>query len=186
MKAPVLTTDRLILRSFEAGDVEPFAEVMSNKEAMWDLYSIEGVPQDPIGFATWLIDDALSSWAKSGFGNWAICTNSSDLGPHQRVIGFAGFTSEEHLSLPSQEALEVGYTIRPEFGGNGLATEASVAVIEYGFDVLRTNKIVAVTSPNNMSSRRMMERLGMEYSKNISAYGSDCVLYAVTKEHWKS
>ena len=187
MRAPTLATERLIMRSFESDDVSAIAEVMSDKEAMSDLYAITGVPDDPVGFATWLINDAISSWNKSGFGNWAVCTNSSDLGLDQGVIGFAGFLSEELLLESSEEALEVGWGIHPGFGGRGLATEASVAVLGYGFDVIEADKILAITSRENSPSRRLMERLAMKQSENASPYGyDDCVQYTVTKEQWRS
>ena len=51
MKAPILETERLILRSFESDDVPAFAEVMSDREAMKDLYAIGGAPDEPLGFA---------------------------------------------------------------------------------------------------------------------------------------
>jgi len=187
MKAPTLATERLILRSFESDDVSAFAEVMFDKEAMRDLYAIGGAPDEPVGFAMWFINDAITSWRKSGFGNWAVCANSSDLGLDQRVIGFAGFLSAELLLENPDEALEVGWGIHPGFGGRGLATEASAAVLEYGFDVIKADKIVAISSLENWRSRRLMERLGMIRSENGSPYGyDDCVLYAVTKGQWKS
>ena len=160
---------------------------MVDKEAMRDLYAIEGVPGEPVGFARWLIDDALASWRKSGFGNWAICANSADLGPNQRVIGFAGFLSEELLLEDPDEALEAGWGIHPDFWGRGLATEASVAVLEYGFGVIEASKIMAITSCDNWPSRRLMERLGMTPSESASPYGyDDCVLYAIDKNQWES
>ena len=186
MNVPLLITERLILRDFTTDDIEAFAEVVSDKEAMWDLYSIEGAPDDAIGFAAWLIDDAITSWNRSGFGNWAVRANSSDLSFNQRVIGFAGFVSEALLTEDPNEALEVGWGIHPEFGGRGLATEASIAVLDYGFDVMDADKIVAITDHENKSSRRMMERLGMTFSENVSAYGdNNCVLYSITKDQWR-
>ena len=183
MKAPTLATDRLTLRSFESDDVSAFAEVMFDKNAMSDLYFLEGAPQEPVGFATWLINEAITCWNRSGFGKWAVWANSSDLGPDQRVIGFAGLLPEELLLENPEEALEVGWGVHPEFGGRGLATEASVAVLEYGFDVIKADKILAITSHDNSPSRRLMERLGMKQSENVSPYGyDDCVLYTVTKE----
>lgn len=186
MRAPTLATERLTLRSFEADDVSALAEVMFDKEAMSDLYAMTGAPGEPVGFAAWLINDAISSWDRSGFGNWAVCTNSSDLAPDQRVIGFAGFLPEA-LSLESPEAaLEVGWCIHPGFGGRGLATEASVAVLEYGFDVIEAGRILAITSEENAPSRRLMQRLGMKQSETASPYGyDDCVLCTVTKQQWR-
>ena len=128
MRAPTLATERLIMRSFEPEDVSAFAEVVSDTEAMSDLYAMTDTPQEPAGFAAWLINDAIASWNKSEFGNWAVCANSSELASDQRVIGFAGFLSEELLLEDPAEALEVGWGIHPEFGGRGLATVDLVAV----------------------------------------------------------
>lgn len=186
MKAPTLATERLILRSFEYDDVSAFADFMSDKEAMRDLYAITGAPDKPVDFATWFINDAIKSWSKSGFGNWAVCANTSDLGPDQKVIGFAGFLSEDLLLESPDEALEVGCGIHPELGGRGLATEASLAVLDYGFDVIGADKILAITSQENFPSRRLMDRLGMTQSKKVSPYSfDDCVLFTVTKEQWE-
>ena len=108
------------------------------------------------------------------------------MGPAQKVIGFAGFLSEELLLENPDEALEAGWGIHPGFGGRGLATEASLAVPDYGFGVMNARKIIVLTGRENTQSRRLMERLGMKHSEDDSPYGyDDCVLYAVTKEQWR-
>lgn len=185
MRAPALTTERLILRSFNPEDVSAFADVLSDKDAMSDLYAMTDVPQEPAGFAAWLIDGAILSWKKSGFGNWAMCTTSPDPGADQRLIGFAGFLSEELALESPEEALEAGWGIHPDYAGRGLAKEACVAVFDYGFEVIEAGRIVALTSEDNAPSRRLMERLGMNQSEEASPYGyDDCVLYTLTKDQW--
>lgn len=186
MRAPAITTERLILRSFEPNDVSALADVLSDKDAMSDLYAMGDVPQEPVGFAAWLIDDALSSWKKSGFGNWAMCTSSPEPGPDQKVIGFAGFLSEDLLLESPEEALEAGWGIHPDFAGRGLATEACIAAFDHAFEMMKAGRILAITSEENAPSRRLMERLGMKQSEDASPYGLDgCVLYSVTNEHWR-
>ena len=186
MEAPTLSTERLILRSFETGDISAFAEIMTDKEAMKDLYFMDdGLPDEPIGFATWFVNDAITSWHQSGFGHWAICEKPSDSRPDQKVIGFAGFFSAGFQFGNPEEVLEVGWGIHPEFGRRGLATEASVAVLDYGFDVIQINKIMAITNHGNSSSWRLMERLGMMKSDDSSPYGhDDWVLYTVANKQW--
>ena len=185
MKAPILETEHLTLRSFELEDLEEFADVMSDKEAMWDLYAIEGVPDKPEGFADWFINDAIKSWKTLKFGHWAICTRGPELGPNGRVVGFTGFVGGGHASFDPKEAIEVAWTIHPGFGGRGLATEASLAAIRYGFDVLKAPRLKAITDHKNTPSRRLMERLGMSYSETITAYGVDNqVVYSVTLKQW--
>jgi [ribosomal protein S5]-alanine N-acetyltransferase len=185
MKVPTLETERLILRTFKPEDLADFADVMSDKEAMWDLYAIEGVPDDASGFANWFINDTIESWDTSGLGHWAICTKEPEFERTGRVIGFAGFIGGEHLSYDPNVAIEVAWTIHPDFGGRGLASEASHAAVKYGFDVLKAPKLVAITDHMNTSSRRLMERLGMSYSETISSYGvENQVVYTMTPEQW--
>ena len=159
---------------------------MLDKGLMEDLYAIEEAPDDPMGYAKWLINDALSSWSEFGFGNWAICPKSSDLGLTDRVIGFAGFAAEGLQLDDPEEALEVSWGIHPQFSGQGLATEACVAVFAFGFDVIKAGKIIALTSLENWPSRRLMERLGMIRSRIAKPYDYDeCVLYTVSVAEWR-
>ena len=77
--------------------------------------------------------------------------------------------------------------MHPAFCRKGLATEAMQAILAYGFDVLRPEKIITLTSPENVASRRLVERLGMGQSKDAQPYGyEDCVLYSVTRDLWQA
>jgi RimJ/RimL family protein N-acetyltransferase len=57
--------------------------------------------------------------------------------------------------------VEVAWRLARFYWGHGYATEAATAALDYGFNELGLNEIVAVTVPANWRSRRVMERLGM-------------------------
>lgn len=90
-----------------------------------------------------------------GFGLFAV-----------EVVGGAPFIGFVGLSVPSFEAhftpsVEVGWRLAHEAWGFGYATEAAKEVLRFGFEELGLSEIVSFTVPENLRSRRVMERLGM-------------------------
>jgi [ribosomal protein S5]-alanine N-acetyltransferase len=81
--------------------------------------------------------------------------------------------------LGNTPEVELTYAINPFYWGQGFATEAAKAVLRWGFDTLGLKQIVAVTAPDNAASRRVMQKLGMQYEKNIQYGGAEAVYYTV-------
>ena len=139
-----------MLRDWRESDRAPFACLNADPEVVRYLSG----PRDRAGSDA-LVDEILAHWAKHGFGLWAV---------ERRADGaFLGFTG---LSRPAFEAhfmpaVEVGWRLARQAWGNGYATEAGRAVLDYGFEVLGLDEMVSFTVPANDRSRRVMERLGM-------------------------
>jgi RimJ/RimL family protein N-acetyltransferase len=109
---------------------------------------------------------------------------------HQRVHGFSvGAVVEKatgdvigHCGLQHLDAgpeIEVGWALLSSRWGRGYATEAARAAVLYGFDEVGLETIVAVTRPDNVRSRRVMERLGMRYAGPGTYYGLEQVKYVL-------
>ena len=82
------------------------------------------------------------------------------------VVPFVGFVG---LSVPRFEAhftpcVEIGWRLSPEHWGRGYATEAARAALVFGFETLQLDEIVSFTVPENLRSRRVMEKIGMSHS----------------------
>jgi RimJ/RimL family protein N-acetyltransferase len=73
--------------------------------------------------------------------------------------------------------VEAGWAIVPERWGQGLATELAQACVEVAFDQLDLLEIVAFTLPTNLASRRVMEKSGFVYERDIIHVGLPHVLY---------
>jgi len=104
-----------------------------------------------------LIDNIESHFVNHGFGLFA-----AELKSEQKLIGFiglhvAGF--QAHFT----PCVEIGWRIGKEFWGKGLATEGSQAVVRWAFDRLTLDSLVSFTVPENVASRRLMEKLGMTH-----------------------
>lgn len=163
----MLKTPRLIFRHFFPADL---------KQLYQEIYSHPLVAKSlsPTGFLTLeqtahLLSRRLDHWQKHGFGVWALVHQQN-----QQLMGHCGL---HYLGNTSE--VELTYAINPFYWGQGFATEAAKAVLQWGFDTLRLKQIVAVTAPDNVASRRVMQKLGMKYEKNIQYGGAEVVYYTV-------
>ena len=104
-----------------------------------------------------------------------------------KVIG------QSNISIQSKEhsRAEIGWVVHPDFVGQGFATEATRALINYAFDTLKFHRVVAYIDQRNDSSVKLAERLGMRreaiYQKDEFFKGewTSAFLYAVLSEEWK-
>ena len=102
-----------------------------------------------------MVERIDAHFERHGFGLWAV-----EVVDQSPFIGFVG------LIIPSFEAhftpcVEVGWRMARDFWGRGYATEAARACVTFAFDQAGLKEIVSMTVPDNMRSRRVMERLGM-------------------------
>jgi ribosomal-protein-alanine N-acetyltransferase len=115
-----------------------------------------------------------SRWESEKIGFCAIIEKKSN-----RFIGWCGL-----WRLTETKEIEVGYALFKEFWGRGYAVEASEALLQYGFEQLGLEKIVAVASPENRSSRRVMEKLGMTFDYTGIFYERNLVHYTLTRDEY--
>ncbi|MBT8266292.1 MAG: GNAT family N-acetyltransferase, partial [Bacteroidia bacterium] len=101
------------------------------------------------------IELRILNYKKYGYGRWATVLKNGN-----QFVGWAGLAY-----LPEFDEVDLGYRFFPEYWGSGLATEASRAILNYGFDVLKLDRIVAIAMKENKASIRVMEKVGMEYDK---------------------
>ena len=121
------------------------------------------------------LDFYIGCQASHGFSMGAIL-DRSDGG----MIGWGGLQPLEETG-----EIEVGYSFDKAHWGRGYATEAAAAWLRYGFERAGLKRIVAVASPENTASRRVMEKLGMRYEKNVRHYGIDCVYYSIARADFR-
>ena len=91
-------------------------------------------------------------YKKAEFYDWGVVVKSDN-----RLVGTCGFTS---FDIENNSA-EIGYVINSSFCGLGLASESARAVVTFGFEALRLNRIEGNFMPENHASRRVLEKCGM-------------------------
>ena len=145
-------TNRLLLRRWRPEDLEPFAALNADPRV------VEFLPgpltrQESDGRAARI----EAHFAEHGFGVWAVEVPG--------VVSFAGFVG---LSIPRFQAhftpcVEIGWRLAAEHWGRGYATEGAKATLAFGYDHLNLDEIVSFTVPDNVRSRRVMEKIGMTH-----------------------
>jgi RimJ/RimL family protein N-acetyltransferase len=81
---------------------------------------------------------------------------------------------------------EVVYHLVRRHWGKGLATEMARASLDFGFNVKRFDRIVAIAKPANTASIHVMEKIGMHFEKQTSYYNIEVVEYAISSEEFKA
>jgi RimJ/RimL family protein N-acetyltransferase len=147
---PTLTTERLVLRPLDRGDLDDLVAIHAEPSFWW--YPLRG-PMSPEQTAQF-VDRVLQRYENDGFGVEAVVERETG-----RLIGWAGLAVPHFLPqiLP---AVEVGWRLTSAFRGRGLATEAGAAAVDFGFGPGGLDRIVSIYEPANERSGRVMERLG--------------------------
>jgi ribosomal-protein-alanine N-acetyltransferase len=96
--------------------------------------------------------------------------------PAGALAGFCGFRY-----IDDSPDIELLYGLLPDYWGQGLATEAARAVLEYGFDAVQFRRIYARTDVPNRASVRVMERLGMKFERETHLAARPTLIYSLTR-----
>jgi RimJ/RimL family protein N-acetyltransferase len=111
----------------------------------------------------------LEHWAEHGFGLWIF---------RDRVSGaFVGRGGLRHVILEGRSEIEVTYALARDAWGKGFATEMATASLDVGFRQLALQDIVAFALPDNLASRRVMEKVGFRHERDIVYDNLRHVLY---------
>lgn len=158
-----LETPRLILRRWREEDVAPMAAVNADPEVMRWIRdgSVRDERQTRSGVQAW-----ESEWESQGFGLFAVEIRSTG-----ELAGFTGLSVPRFLPevLP---AVEVGWRLGRTHWGQGLATEAAVAAVRFGFEERGLERIVSITQVGNDASERITSKLGMRLLRETVTPGS--------------
>jgi RimJ/RimL family protein N-acetyltransferase len=163
----MIESERLSLRRLNAGDAEFILELLNDPSFIQNIGD-RGV-RTVADACRYIANGPVASYEKFGFGLYLVQIKESGV-----PIGICGLLKRESL-----EDVDVGFAFLPAFRQKGYAFESAAAVMRYGRDVLRLNRIVAITSPENEGSIRVLEKLGMRFEKivNLPGHGRESKLF---------
>ena len=176
---PTIETERLILRKVKKTDVSDLYEYckspISAKYADWEPHEDISVTKQ---YVAWL----LNSEKHSKYFTW--CIEEKESG---KVIGTCSFTSMDK----DFKIAEIGYGILNNYWGNGYATEAVGAIMDYGFCTVGLVRIFARIIKGNIASVKVAKKLNMECEGFLrkgawcKGKGKDIYIYAITDDKYK-
>ncbi|MGC2196300.1 MAG: GNAT family N-acetyltransferase [Terriglobales bacterium] len=169
----VFETPRLILRQFVPEDADALAQVISDPATM----RYYPAPFDRAGVEEWIARN-VRRYAADGCGLWALDLKSSG-----EMIGDCGITLQE---LDGEHLPEIGYHVRRDMWGQGLATEAARACRDYGFTQLQMDSLISLIRPENAPSRRVAEKNAMKVWKKTSHSDMLHLVYRIQQEEWRT
>lgn len=154
-----IETEKLILRRFEYTDDTAMLKYWIADEKIQSMYS------EPV-YSTKeevkeLLDKYIGSYEKPDYYRWAII--EKDCGECIGQIAYFLVDNKNHFA-------EIEYCIGSEFQCRGYATEATKAIISFGFDDINLHKVQICTKTINQPSRRVIEKCGLTYEGTLRDY----------------
>lgn len=114
------------------------------------------------------------AFEKYGMGRWYAFLRRDNA-----FIGWCGLKYS-----PESDEVDIGYRLLRKYWGKGYATEAAKYCLEFGFNELGIEEIVARADSRNIGSIRVMEKIGMEYDKEMEFDGHLGITYKAKKDLW--
>lgn len=146
---PILQTERLTLRHLELDDA-PFIVELLNDPDFLHFIGDRGV-RNVEDARDYLRTGPLASYRQHGFGLFM-----AQLRHCGTAIGICGL-----LRRPTLPDADVGFALLPAFRGQGYASEAAAATLHWGYREVELRRIIAITSPGNLGSARVLEKIGL-------------------------
>lgn len=144
----ILETERLILRQWRDSDLQAMATINQDPKVMEHFAATRSLEETK----------AFINSNKTLFKDLGYCFYATELKQTHELIGFVGIAPV--YEMPCTPAIEIGWRLGTKFWGQGLATEAAKAVIDYAFNALGIGELVSFTATTNKKSERVMQRLG--------------------------
>ncbi len=157
----VLETERLVLRYFRADDAD-FVVRLLNEPSFIEYIGDKGVRtiEEAIQY---LLTGPMDSYERFGYG-----LNMVELKDTGEPIGMCGLVRREIL-----EDADIGYAFLEKYWSNGYAKESAEAVLEHARNTLRLDRIVAIVTPENHSSIKLLEKVGLTFERMIRMSDDD-------------
>jgi [ribosomal protein S5]-alanine N-acetyltransferase len=161
-----LTTERLLLRPYELGDVADLHRTLHGDAAV--MRFLPGGVALPIERSQKSAEYAVKHWQDHGYGGFAVI--------HREDRAFIGQCG---LNRMSDGEVEIFYALAAPYWGRGLATEAARAMLDFGFRVAGLTRIIGLTYPENAASQHVLLKLGMTAQGTTERYYAMTMAYFV-------
>lgn len=171
------TTERLLLRPWASEDVDFVFDLYSR----WEVKQFIGTVPTIMKSRQEAVDriEKLRAFEHPVHGFWAV-QNKQD-GKLLGTILFKLIPASGELPLQPSTQTEIGWHFHPGAWGQGYASEAAGKILAHGFDQ-GLERVVAVTSPDNLASQKVCLRIGMQHrGRSSDFYNAECELFVAER-----
>ncbi len=176
----ILQTKRLLLRPLELSDIPQLVPLIGAREVAATTLRIPH-PYTEQHARDFIVGGHDGSTNRAAIAGLAIVTKADE-----RLIGGVGLSVEQ-----DHQRAELGYWVGVPYWGRGYATEAARAVLAYGFEELKLNRIFAGHFAGNQASGRVLQKIGMCHEgcqrEHILKWGKflDSEMYGILRSEWE-
>ena len=165
-------SERVVYERITLAHAEELASLMRDPAVMRTLWPWAILPSEEQ--ITSSLNGKIAHWEHHGFGMWVL---------HERSTGqFLGRGGPQYTDVLGSRSVEVGWAIVTPRWGEGFATELAIASADAALRHLQLRDVIAFTLPGNIASRRVMEKAGFTYEREVLHVGLPHVLYRRERE----
>eukprot|EP01040_Poterioochromonas_malhamensis_P001047 gene1049-1111_t len=172
-----LETERLILRELILDDVHYMFELDSNEQVQ---QYCEKCPLTSPDQSREIIERIRKQYEENGIGRWIVFVKETN-----EFIGWAGLKMESDVN-GHERFVDLGFRILPQYWNRGYMTEAAKALVQYGFNTMKYDKICAWILSDNPGSIRVVEKAGLKRISNFVYEDEENEWYEITREEYLS
>jgi len=170
-----LETERFILRDIEFTDIKGIYELDSDPEVHKYLGN---KPIKTLEEAENSIQYIRKQYEENGLGRWAIIDKQTN-----DFVGWTGLKYEQNLR-PNLPYYDLGYRLKRNYWGKGIATETAIASLKYGFTKLALTQICAAADVDNVASNRILTKVGLSFVETFLYEEIPVNWYKITNTEW--
>lgn len=170
---PILSSARLRYEPFDERHFDGLWAMNSDPEVMRYITGRPDTPEDTRA----AIARVQGRWAHWAYSWWALIEVETG-----ELVGAVGL---QHLGHDRANPHEIGWRLRRDRWGQGLASEAARTVMDHAFTVVAAPKVCAIRHPDNVNSRRVMERLGMRHVGVQTWHEMEVDVHELGREEWR-
>jgi len=182
-----LHTERLSLRPFADTDLDLALEMWTDPEVVkyvGEVMTEEGVRME--------MPDSIKRGGNGGIGIWCVADRATGeklgdayLLPRAIDEDDTDFSLVVMGQMPDAD-IEVGYFLRPSAWGRGYATEICKRLLQFAFQELPLDEVVASVDDGNAASQKVLEKSGLINRGRTRSYGKDSPIFRITREEWNA
>ncbi|WP_196893972.1 GNAT family N-acetyltransferase [Aureivirga marina] len=169
-------TERFYLRDIEMSDAQGMFELDSNPKVHEFLgknpvKSIEEIKD--------VIHYIRKQYEENGIGRWAIIDKNT-----KDFVGWTGLKYEKALR-EEFNYYDLGYRLKEEYWGKGIATETALASLKHGFETLKLDKICGAAEIEHSASNKILQKVGLKFKETFFYEEEEHNWYELERGDWE-
>ncbi|MEO8072976.1 MAG: GNAT family N-acetyltransferase [Acidobacteriota bacterium] len=169
---PIIETERLLLRMFKAEYLDTIYCLFSDADVQKYLSVENKRTREQLKTA---LKNFICRWEERGFGLW--CVTEKKTG---EIVDYCGFQYFDNMPQ-----VEIVFAFLKNFWFKGFATEAAKACLRFWFEEMNWDQVFAATSPKNLASLHVLEKIGMSYVEKSDHYQMELVTHLISRDKYQ-